>query len=158
MEVPSSISNSETTTDVYARQTASDRPGVAQPVPKRPVPGQPWGEIILGAVALFAVLLGCPLLPGPTVARAQQIMISHARRLGRKAVRRVNKSQLANRPVRGLGVAAQLSRPSLSAIGRHLAELPHPVWTLIEKLEMALDFGAIGLWRWAVASRPHSRQ
>jgi hypothetical protein len=45
--------------DAYARQTASDRPGVAQPVPKRPVPAQRWGVIMLGAVALFAVLTGC---------------------------------------------------------------------------------------------------
>ncbi len=45
--------------DAYARQTASDRPGVAQPVPRRPVPAQRWGVILLGAVALFAVLIGC---------------------------------------------------------------------------------------------------
>lgn len=45
--------------DLYARQTASDRPGVAQPVPQRPVPAQRWGVILLGAVALFAVLTGC---------------------------------------------------------------------------------------------------
>jgi hypothetical protein len=43
--------------DRYARQTAADRPGVAQPVPVRPVPEQPWGKILLGTVALFAVLL-----------------------------------------------------------------------------------------------------
>ena len=57
--MPSSTSSSELHTDAYARQTASDRPGVAQPVPRRPVPAQPWGAILLGAVALFAVLLGC---------------------------------------------------------------------------------------------------
>jgi len=44
--------------DCYARQTAADRPGVAQPVPVRPVPAQPWGKILLGAVALFVVLIG----------------------------------------------------------------------------------------------------
>ena len=44
--------------DDYARQTAADRPGVAQPVPKRPVPAQPWGRIMLAAVALFALLIG----------------------------------------------------------------------------------------------------
>jgi hypothetical protein len=43
--------------DRYARQTAADRPGVAQPVPVRPVPEQPWGKILLGTVVLFAVLL-----------------------------------------------------------------------------------------------------
>jgi hypothetical protein len=43
--------------DRYARQTASDRPGVAQPVPVRPIPEQPWGKILLGAAVLFAVLL-----------------------------------------------------------------------------------------------------
>lgn len=57
--MPSSTSSSELHADAYARQTASDRPGVAQPVPRRPVPAQPWGAILLGAVALFAVLLGC---------------------------------------------------------------------------------------------------
>jgi hypothetical protein len=45
-------------TDTYARQTASDRPGVAQPVPLRPVPERRWGAILLAAVALFAVLIG----------------------------------------------------------------------------------------------------
>ena len=79
--MPSSISSSDTTIDAadggylrgaaggappdpavpadrYARQTAADRPGVAQPVPLRPVPLQPWGAMLLGAVVLAAVLLG----------------------------------------------------------------------------------------------------
>jgi hypothetical protein len=43
--------------DRYVRQTAADRPGVAQPVPLRPVPAQPWGRILLGALALFALLV-----------------------------------------------------------------------------------------------------
>lgn len=43
--------------DRYARQTAADRPGIAQPVPVRPVPKQPWGRILLGAALLFALLL-----------------------------------------------------------------------------------------------------
>jgi hypothetical protein len=73
--MPSSISSSEAagglaeglareiapgasaTHDRYARQTAADRPGVAQPVPVRPVPDQPWGRILLGAVVLFGLLL-----------------------------------------------------------------------------------------------------
>jgi hypothetical protein len=46
------------TADRYARQTAADRPGVAQPVPVRPVPDQPWGKILLGAVALLALAVG----------------------------------------------------------------------------------------------------
>ena len=44
--------------DRYARQTAADRPGVAQPVPVRPVPEQPWGKILLGVVVLLALLVG----------------------------------------------------------------------------------------------------
>jgi hypothetical protein len=48
----------ETGADEYARQTASDRPGVAQPVPKRPVPVQPWNRISLVAVVLFVALIG----------------------------------------------------------------------------------------------------
>ena len=43
----SSTSNSE-------RLTASDRPGVAQPVPERPIPARPWGPI--GAIALVLML------------------------------------------------------------------------------------------------------
>jgi hypothetical protein len=43
---------------VHQRETASDRPGVAQPVPKRPVPVQPWRGILLGALVMFSVLLG----------------------------------------------------------------------------------------------------
>jgi hypothetical protein len=58
MEVHSSTSSSRIAPDVYARQTAADRPGVAQPVPLRPVPLQPWGPILLGAVLAFALLLG----------------------------------------------------------------------------------------------------
>lgn len=44
--------------DRYARQTAADRPGVAQPVPVRPVPQQPWGRILAGVVVLLALLVG----------------------------------------------------------------------------------------------------
>ena len=44
--------------DRYARQTASDRPGVAQPVPVRPIPEQPWGKILFGVVVLLALLVG----------------------------------------------------------------------------------------------------
>jgi len=43
--------------DRYARETAADRPGVAQPVPVRPVPEQPWGRILLGVIALLALLV-----------------------------------------------------------------------------------------------------
>jgi len=43
--------------DQYARQTAADRPGVAQPVPVRPVPVQPWGRILAGAVLLLGLML-----------------------------------------------------------------------------------------------------
>ncbi len=47
------------TADRYARQTAADRPGIAQPVPTRPVPVQPWGRILAGAVVLLVALVGC---------------------------------------------------------------------------------------------------
>jgi hypothetical protein len=59
--MPSSISSSERIAvqqDRYARKTAADRPGIAQPVPVRPVPEQRWGRILLGALALFLLLLG----------------------------------------------------------------------------------------------------
>jgi hypothetical protein len=54
--VPSSISSSDDR-DRYARETAADRPGVAQPVPLRPVPEQPWGKILLGALVLLGLLI-----------------------------------------------------------------------------------------------------
>lgn len=41
----------------FVRLTASDRPGVAQPVPERDIPPQPWGRILLGALALFVLLM-----------------------------------------------------------------------------------------------------
>ena len=37
------------------RQTASDRPGEAQPVPTRDIPKQPWGGILLGVAAALVV-------------------------------------------------------------------------------------------------------
>ena len=40
------------------RLTASDRPGVAQPVPVRDVPDLPWGKVLLGALLLAVVLTG----------------------------------------------------------------------------------------------------
>jgi hypothetical protein len=46
-----------TAPDEPLRQTASDRPGVAQPVPVRDIPAKPWGPILLFAFALFAVLM-----------------------------------------------------------------------------------------------------
>jgi len=56
--VPSSTSSSEAPRDPYARQTASDRPGVAQPVPVRPLPVHPWGRILLGAFVVLVLLVG----------------------------------------------------------------------------------------------------
>jgi hypothetical protein len=40
------------------RQTASDRPGVAQPVPVRDIPAQPWMRISAAALAMLLVMLG----------------------------------------------------------------------------------------------------
>ena len=59
--MPSSISSSEVALDpafVPVRLTASDRPGVAQPVPVRDIPAQPWGAILAGAFVLCAMLVG----------------------------------------------------------------------------------------------------
>lgn len=41
----------------FVRQTASDRPGVAQPVPVRDIPAQPWGRVMLAALVMLALLL-----------------------------------------------------------------------------------------------------
>jgi hypothetical protein len=59
--MPSSISSSEATLAgafVPVRQTASDRPGVAQPVPVRDIPAQPWGAILAGMLVMLAMMLG----------------------------------------------------------------------------------------------------
>ncbi len=42
----------------FVRLTASDRPGIAQPVPERDIPVQPWGRVLWVAMALFVILLG----------------------------------------------------------------------------------------------------
>ena len=62
--MPSSISSSDAAViDApqiragFVRLTASDRPGVAQPVPERDIPAQPWRAIFLGMLVLFALLL-----------------------------------------------------------------------------------------------------
>ena len=41
----------------FVRMTASDRPGVAQPVPERDIPDRPWGGIFWAALALFLLLM-----------------------------------------------------------------------------------------------------
>jgi hypothetical protein len=40
------------------RQTAADRPGVAQPVPLRDIPAQPWNRIAAAALAMLLLMLG----------------------------------------------------------------------------------------------------
>jgi hypothetical protein len=52
--MPSSISSSER--PGFRRQTASDRPGVAQPVPERDLPSQPWSTIFVAALATMLAL------------------------------------------------------------------------------------------------------
>jgi hypothetical protein len=56
----SSISSSDTTTTRpgFVRLTASDRPGVAQPVPVRDIPAQPWPRILAAALSLVLVAMG----------------------------------------------------------------------------------------------------
>ena len=41
----------------FVRLTASDRPGVAQPVPERDIPHRPWGSIWIGAIIVGVLLL-----------------------------------------------------------------------------------------------------
>ena len=41
----------------FVRLTASDRPGVAQPVPERDIPPQPWNRIFLTALVLATLLV-----------------------------------------------------------------------------------------------------
>jgi hypothetical protein len=64
--MPSSISNFESAAEqgsAFARpgfvtQTASDRPGVAQPVPERYIPARPWGRVHLVSLLLTVLLIG----------------------------------------------------------------------------------------------------
>ncbi|HEV7122843.1 MAG TPA: hypothetical protein VGN24_05375 [Rhodanobacter sp.] len=62
--MPSSTSNSDNAVASnpgrpgFVRLTASDRPGVAQPVPERDIPERPWGGIWLGALLLALLLIG----------------------------------------------------------------------------------------------------
>jgi hypothetical protein len=53
--MPSSTSSFER--HGFLRQTASDRPGEAQPVPERDIPAQPWNRVLLGALVLMLLLL-----------------------------------------------------------------------------------------------------
>lgn len=46
------------TTPSAERLTASDRPGVAQPVPERHVPNRAWPPVLLGALLIMATLIG----------------------------------------------------------------------------------------------------
>lgn len=57
--MPSSTSNSdsEVARPGFVRLTASDRPGVAQPVPERDIPVRPWGSIILATFVMFVLLI-----------------------------------------------------------------------------------------------------
>ncbi|HET7923389.1 MAG TPA: hypothetical protein VFL30_00740 [Rhodanobacteraceae bacterium] len=58
--MPSSISSSEAALHaafVPVRLTASDRPGVAQPVPVRDIPAQPWGAILAGMLVMLGIML-----------------------------------------------------------------------------------------------------
>ena len=59
--MPSSTFNSENASHAdragFVRLTASDRPGVAQPVPERDIPSKPWGPILFGAFVMFAIML-----------------------------------------------------------------------------------------------------
>lgn len=57
--MPSSTSNSDSieVRPGFVRLTASDRPGVAQPVPERDIPVRPWASIWLVALALLLVML-----------------------------------------------------------------------------------------------------
>jgi hypothetical protein len=54
----SSSSSAEGSEAAPTRLTASDRPGVAQPVPERPVPGLPWGGMSVAATLIALLFLG----------------------------------------------------------------------------------------------------
>ncbi len=49
--------NLQTDRPGFIRLTASDRPGMAQPVPERDIPARPWGIILLIATIMFVILV-----------------------------------------------------------------------------------------------------
>jgi hypothetical protein len=64
--MPSSTSSSDTplagevavTRPGFVRLTASDRPGIAQPVPVRDIPARPWPCILAAALSLLLIAMG----------------------------------------------------------------------------------------------------
>ncbi|HEY1875493.1 MAG TPA: hypothetical protein VGG67_13925 [Steroidobacteraceae bacterium] len=58
--MPSSISSSDiaVTRPGFIRLTASDRPGIAQPVPVRDIPAKPWARILAVAATLLLIAVG----------------------------------------------------------------------------------------------------
>ena len=58
--MPSSISSSDIaiTRPGFVRLTASDRPGVAQPVPLRDIPARPWARMLAVAATLLVIAVG----------------------------------------------------------------------------------------------------
>jgi len=64
--MPSSTSNSDApladevavTRPGFVRLTASDRPGIAQPVPVRDIPARPWPRILAAALSLLLIAMG----------------------------------------------------------------------------------------------------
>lgn len=58
--MPSSTSSSDSSfreRPGFVRQTASDRPGVAQPVPVRDIPQRPWGAMLIAALIVAGLLM-----------------------------------------------------------------------------------------------------
>ena len=56
--MPSSTSSSESDRPGFVRLTASDRAGVAQPVPERDIPARAWKPIFFGALVVFLAAMG----------------------------------------------------------------------------------------------------
>jgi hypothetical protein len=58
--MPSSISSSDiaVTRPGFIRLTASDRPGIAQPVPVRDIPARPWVRMLAAAATLLVIAVG----------------------------------------------------------------------------------------------------
>src|SRR5580700_9563002 len=64
--MPSSTSSSDpslagevaATRPGFVRLTASDRPGIAQPVPVRDIPARPWPRILAAAFSLLLIAMG----------------------------------------------------------------------------------------------------
>jgi len=109
------------------RLTASDRPGVAQPVPERDIPDRKWGAIMLAALVMLLLMLGAWEWHWRSYGVAPEIADSDA--LWATQRRRIDNGEGANATV-------------LIGSSRMLFDLQLPVWQKLSgqrPIQLALE-------------------